>query len=170
MARNLWSVLCERITVDQRTNLISYLTCIEGVTTLQLPGTVPTLAIGTAWLREGDNDKAFVFRLVVVNPDNSEKVLMEGSQEFASGQRARLGFVMDGFPIQQTGQYVFRIETKSDGNWEVRATLPMDVGLQTPAEQTRDSKASATVSDVAKPKANKKRGGRTKSEKETGKG
>lgn len=150
MAKHLWSVLCERISIDQRTNLVSYLTCMEGVTARQLPGAVPTLAIGSLWQRDSDEEHSFVFKLVVVSPDKSEKMLLQGSQDFGPTEKARTNFVMDGFPIEQTGQYVFRIETQNVSDWECRAMLPLDVTLHT-GEQAGESGGSVAVSDVTKP-------------------
>ena len=131
---HIWSVLCERVSIDQKTNLVSHLSCMEGITARQLPSAVPALAIETLWLRDGDEEDKAVFRLVVVNPDKSEKVLVQGSTEFGPNDKAHLTIGMDGFPVLQTGRYFFRIESQNGANWEIKASLPMDVGLATNQE------------------------------------
>lgn len=147
MAKHVWSVLCERVSIDQRTNLVSYLTCMEGVAASQLPIAVPALAIGSLWLRDVDEEHSFVFRLVIIGPDKSQKMLIEGSQEWGPNGKARTTFVMDSFPIEQTGQYVFRIETQNaGGDWESQAMLPLDVELRT-GEQAGET--GKNVSDSA---------------------
>ena len=51
MIKHIWSVLCERISIDQYSNLASYLSCIEGITIKKLPFTFPSLAFGSRWYK-----------------------------------------------------------------------------------------------------------------------
>lgn len=164
MAEHVWSVLSERIIIDQRTNSISCLTCIEGVTAPQLPSTVPVLSIGSMWMRGNEEEKDFVFRLVSVRPDKSEKELIQGAQTLEPNGRGRVVIVMDGFPIEQTGRYVFRVETQSAGSWEIRAKLPMDVALRS-QEQTSKAASDLDKARSKSPRSSKMRSNRSAREK-----
>ncbi len=148
MAEHVWSVLCERVVIDQRTNLASCLTCIEGVSAPQLPSNIPALSIGSMWVSDTEEKKSFTFRLVAVSPDKNEKVLLEGTQDVEPNGRGRVGIVLDGFPIEQTGKYMFRIEAKEGGSWEIKAKLPMEITLRKPQQAGK----TETERDKAQPK------------------
>jgi hypothetical protein len=153
MAKHIWSVLCERISVDQRTNLVSYLSCIEGIRALELPFAVPNLSLGTLWLTDNKKAEKIVFRLVLGCPDSTEKVLVEGSQEQAPSARARINLILDGLAVDQTGQHIFRLEMLNNDSWEVKAEVPFDVVLEA-KEQVAKGKEGGAES-AKKPKKGK---------------
>lgn len=143
MAKHIWSVLCERISVDQRTNLVSYLSCIEGIRAHELPFAVPNLSLGTLWLTDKKTTEKITFRLVLGCPDQTEKLLVEGSQEQAPSARARINLILDGLAVDQTGQHTFRVEMLNNDSWEVKAELPFDVILEAQEQVVKGQERSA---------------------------
>ena len=49
MIRNVWSVLCRDIIIDQESNAVTYIRCIEEGAAANLPVHIGPLYIGTLW-------------------------------------------------------------------------------------------------------------------------
>lgn len=128
MFKHAWSILCERISIDQSTHLVSYFTCIEGLETKTLPVTLPLLAYGVRLYKDNDSEESIQARLVLVKPDGSEIVLIEGEQKSAA-QNHRLNIVLNGITISQSGTHKFRLLQKHEEHWTVINELPLPVKL-----------------------------------------
>lgn len=133
MITNLWSVLCKDIVTDQKTNLVSYLNCLEGLTALKLPANLPLVSLGTLWLIEPENGKEVKFkvRLSFEKPGNSAKQLLVETPEkiYAKKHRERINFELSGLHIDMIGKYKFVIEYNDGVDWNIIGDVFLDVEI-----------------------------------------
>jgi hypothetical protein len=137
MFKHVWSVLCERISIDQNTNLVSYLTSTEGFTTESLPIAVLNLAYGTRWYKEGDGEEILRIRLFLVAPDGSEKELITGEQK-SKANNHRTNIMLNGLFFEQSGDYMFKLQMQEDDKWVTVHEMPLTISVKTP-EKTNDT-------------------------------
>lgn len=129
MIVHIWSVLCERISIDRDTNLVSYLTCIEEITVARLPFICPLLAFGSLWQTNRPSKDVLKFRLLLISPEGSEKVLIESEDYVFEKERHRTNIILNGIPFEHPGTYLFRIQKKQAKEWEMMAEIPMKIIL-----------------------------------------
>lgn len=132
MIKHIWSILCERISVDQQTNLVSYLTCIEEIAVAKLPAIHSFFALGSTWRTDHPGEDIIKIRLVQISPDGSKKTLIETNDFKLETERHRTNLVLNGIPFDQAGTYVFRIESQSGSAWKTEAEIPLRVILKAP--------------------------------------
>jgi Family of unknown function (DUF6941) len=130
MIKHIWSVLCERISVDQQTNLVSYLTCIEEITIAKLPAMHSLFALGSIWRTDHPGEDILKIRLIQISPDRSKKTLIETDDFKLEKERHRTNLILNGIPFDQAGTYVFRIESQSEAIWKTEAEIPLKVTLR----------------------------------------
>lgn len=128
MFKHVWSVLCERVSVDQNTNLVSHLTCVEGVDTVQLPFLLPVLTYASRWYKDDDSEKSLKAKLVLVAPDSSETTLAEGELK-TSLRNQRLNIFFAGLTISQNGIYKFKLLQENEGHYLIVHEMPFGVKL-----------------------------------------
>lgn len=131
MIKHIWSILCERISIDKKTNLLSYLTCVEEFTVTQLPVSSPILAFGTLWQTDSPSQEKLIFKLILIMPDGSEKVLFESKDFVFEKERHRTNVILNGLTFDQTGTHIFKMQKKQKNEWETVAEIPMKIKLQT---------------------------------------
>lgn len=125
----MWSILCESISINQETNLVSYLTCIHGVVTHSLPVSLRRLYFGSTWMKEVPNPEILNVRLVLGEPNGSRQILLSTGSIEVKEDNHHFNFVLDGMPIKETGFYVFILEMEKDANWIEVANIPFRVRL-----------------------------------------
>jgi len=130
MIKHIWSILCERISIDKETNLLSYLTCVEEVTVTQLPVSSPLLAFGTLWQTDSPSQEKLIFRLILIMPDGSEKILIESKDFVFEKERHRTNIILNGLTFDQTGPHIFKMQKKLEKDWDTVAEIPMKIKLQ----------------------------------------
>ena len=130
MIQHIWSVLCERISTDQDTNLVSYLTCIEEITVSQLPFAIPLLALGSLWQTDRPFKDVLKARLLLNSPDGSEKILIETEASIFQKERHRINIILNGIPFDKFGKYIFKVQMKLKEEWKTAAEIPLKVGMQ----------------------------------------
>jgi|WetSurMetagenome_2_1015567.scaffolds.fasta_scaffold16780_5 hypothetical protein len=133
MIRHVWSILCERISIDQNSNLLSYFTCIEGIRTKKLPITLKPLSFGTRWCMEGENKEKIEFQLILVAPSGKE-VRLHADQFTMLKKNHRSNFILDGLKIEEFGEYNFRMRMKKEDKWITVANIPLNVELESNKE------------------------------------
>ncbi len=126
MMKHIWSILCERTSVDSQTNLISYLTAIEAISIKRLPFRIPFLVFATLWRSDSEHGGAIELKLVMVNPDRSEKVVQHFKTQ-STATKHRVNLVLNGMEFSQSGTYRFRLERLNGKRWERVSELPLDV-------------------------------------------
>ena len=136
MPKQLWTILCTSISIDQETNVISLFGVIEQ---LQIGGgmsvdqqlVLPSqFNLVTLWTRS-DADKAekAVARYNLQLPNGEIKPGGEIQVELTSSIRNRSIVKINGLPIHGPGEYKFLIEIRADDSQEwIRAhELPLQV-------------------------------------------
>lgn len=141
MIDHIWSVLCERISVDQQSNLQSYLTCIEDITVQQLPARILRISFASRWFKKSDSKNNFSFRLSLVHPGGTEEVLIKyNDMKFdPKFENIHLNFILDNLLIKEEGLHTFRLERKRDNDWQMVSKTPLKVQL-IPANKTKGTK------------------------------
>jgi hypothetical protein len=128
MFKHVFSLLCERVSIDQQSNLVSYLTSIEGVETVQLPFPLLTLTYASRWYKDNDSGESLKVNLFLIAPDGSETKLAE--VEFSTISRNhRLNILLHGLMFSQGGTHQFRLLQEHEGHWIVVHELPFNVKL-----------------------------------------
>jgi len=129
MIKNILSMICKDCLIDQRTNLVSYINCFEGVTVPTLPANLMEFNIATLWRKNvGENTKV---RVRYKSPDGAIK---DVGQEIAFEQpdktEHRIQFLVGGLPVEKEGKYSFLIEYKEGDNWKLAQELFLNVKKQ----------------------------------------
>jgi hypothetical protein len=137
MIQHIWSILCERISTDHDTNLVSYLTCIEEITVNQLPFAIPLLALGSLWQTDRPSKDVLKERLILVSPEGSEKTLIEPEDCIFEKERHRINIILNGIPFDKFGKYIFKVQIKAKEEWKTVAEIPLKVGMQTNADKSK---------------------------------
>lgn len=140
MIRHAWSVVCEKVIIDQTTNNVSLDVLeqmnLEGVVSLPLGQgfLVPTrVEVVSLWYRDPsggpDNGRARV-RLIAPG-DEKELGLIEYALDLSVHERARTRGSLPAFPLVGSGTYYFLTEQKVDEKWNEVARIPLQVEAQT---------------------------------------
>lgn len=145
MFNHVWSVLCERISVDKDTGLISYLTSVEDITAQKLPSIIKNLSFGSRWFKMSDSKDILNIRLSLIRPDETEQELIKTDDLKIDPKldNIRLNFALDNLQVKEKGIYVFRLERKKDNNWQVVSETPLKVQF-VPANNTREAKEGSS--------------------------
>lgn len=136
MFEHIWSVLCERISIDQDTNLASYLTAVEVINAKQLPIAVHNLSLGTRWHKDEESEAILWIRLSLISPDGKEKKLVEGEQH-ATSRNHRVNFILNGIVFEKIGRYALRLQVKEEEAWSTVHEIPLEITLDAQSTQMR---------------------------------
>lgn len=128
----MWAILCERISIDQETNLVSYLTCVEGVVTIGLPLNIRNLSFGSTWLKEKLGTEIFAVRFSIVKPNGSRQVIKVTDPIETNKDNYRLNIFLDGMKLNEAGVFFFKLDMQDGDNWIEVASVPLNVKLVTP--------------------------------------
>ncbi len=142
MFEHIWSVLCERVSIDQDTNLASYLTAVEGINAMQLPITVQNLSLGTRWHKEEDSEAHLSIRLFLVAPDGMEEKLVDGVQSTTS-RNHRVNFILNGLVFKKIGRYVLKLQVKNDERWTTVHEIPLEITISAPSAHPQQPRPNA---------------------------
>ena len=144
MFKHVWSVLCERVSIDQNSNLASHFTCIEGIETIQLPFPLLTLTYASRWYKDDDTEEIIKVNLVLIAPDGSETKLVEGEAKTAL-RNQRFNILLNGLMISQSGTHKFKLLQEHEGHWVVAHEMPFNVKLLSKESMETKMKAQLVV-------------------------
>ena len=130
MIKHIWSVICERIVVDQTTNLVSYQTCLEGITAAKLPFNLTAFAFGSRWYKDSSDDEKLSFRLTCVTPKGNENLLVQVDDQILSAPSHRTNILLNGLPFEEEGTYYFTLKMKRENKLIKIAEIPFSVSVQ----------------------------------------
>lgn len=130
MIKHLWSISCEKIIIDQKTNLISYLTCIEELVAKKLPAVGSLFALGSLWQTDSPKEDILKFRWILVSPKGIEKEMFESKDFILEKERHRTNIILNGISFDSTGIYIFRLQTKLNEKWKTATEIPLKVSLK----------------------------------------
>ncbi|GBD98430.1 hypothetical protein BMS3Abin07_00444 [bacterium BMS3Abin07] len=144
MVKHIWSVLCERISIDQETKLASYLTCIEGIVAVELPAVINNLAFGSRWYKDGESEETLRFRLMLLSPDGTEEILIDSRSQNINSDNHRTNIILNAMDFKQSGNYTFRLYQRLDKKWVVVNEIPLNITLKPEAKTKTPNKEKKT--------------------------
>ena len=134
MIEHAWTVLCDKVLVDEETQNIS-LDVIDQLTALVAP--IPAggavlipnrLQIVSLWYRR---DPAIASRqrarVRMIDPDDRQLGEVPVDLDLTSTERLRTRGMLSGVPVTKSGWYHFIVEVEEQGAWKVVANVPLQV-------------------------------------------
>ncbi len=125
MIRNVWTILCRDIIVDQESNSISYIRCIEEGAAESVPVQIGPIFLGTLWEVIGSPPVSVGFRVVLVSPAKTSQVILQTKPIVLEGARHRLNFRINALRLEEFGMYMLRVEFNPGKKWETASALPL---------------------------------------------
>lgn len=144
MIKHIWSVLCQKSSVDQQSNNVSLFDVFEALevdinpapnikspsnSEYNIPVQYQVVTL-LSKIKTDPKDTQYNIRITLVNPDEKEKILVDQNLTFvANKKRMRSINQIQGLPVNKSGDYHFIVELKEDGKFEKVADLPLEVKL-----------------------------------------
>ena len=133
--RHVWTVVCEKVVVDSRTNNAS-LDVLEQVLLgpeafgSDAPVLVPMpMTIASLWHRnELDDPERGTARMTIIDPSGTRIAEAEIAVDLTQHVRSRSFAQTGGMPITGVGVYEFVIEQQANDDWTEVARVPLQVG------------------------------------------
>lgn len=126
MIKNILSMICRECLIDQRTNLVSYINCFEGITVGTLPTALIDFRIATLWRKNADENTKV--RVRYKSPDGVIKDLVQEINFEPLGKiEHRVVFAVNGLLIEKEGVYSFLVEYKEGDDWRLAQELFLTV-------------------------------------------
>ncbi|MFA5933428.1 MAG: hypothetical protein WCV81_04095 [Microgenomates group bacterium] len=144
MIKHIWSVLCQKSSVDQLSNNISLFDVFEALEvdiksasnvkpTTDSSYNVPVQYQVVTLLSKDtadSKDTQYSIRITLVNPEEKEKILVDQNLTFlANKKRMRSINQIQGLPVNKSGDYHFIVELKHEEKFQKVADLPLEVKL-----------------------------------------
>ena len=126
MIENIWSIVCADIITDNRTNLVSYINCLEELSVPKLPVVVPLISVGTLW-EKSDEDDNLTIKVNLESPAGSKKELFKSESLKMEKKRHRVNVEIGGLTFEETGIYNFIIEYLNKKEWKVAKKIPIHI-------------------------------------------
>ena len=136
MPEHVWSVLCQKTSLDQHSGMVSIFGVVEALAVTgpepKEKGLLPFEAtLISMWRRsEASTPEAFQSRIVVITPDGAEHPAGEVfTADLQTNLRFRIFAPMTALPFRGGGVYRFAVDwrARSDGKWARVARVPLDV-------------------------------------------
>lgn len=142
MIKHIWSVLCQKSSIDQQSNNVSLFDVFEALEV----GINPVVNIKTAdnpefnipvqyqvvtlWtITDAKNNEGEV-HITLIYPDGKEKILVNSDLKFPAGKRRMRSInQIQGLPVNKSGDYHFIVELEQEGKFQKVADLPLEVKL-----------------------------------------
>lgn len=144
MIKHIWSVLCQKSSVDQQTNNVSLFDVFEALELDVTPAqnikapsnpkfNIPVqYQIVTLLSKEkaDSNETHYNIRITLVNPEGEKQTIVDQKLPFsASKRRMRSINQIQGLPVNKSGDYHFIVELKQGEKFQQVADLPLEVKL-----------------------------------------
>lgn len=130
MVRNVWSVLCRDVLVDQESNSVSCIRCLEEGATAALPVRIGPIYLATLWEKEGDEPEAVTARVTLESPGGEQRVLLQTNPLTFARPLQRLQFRIAELSINEFGRFRVHLECRQGEEWNRAASLPLLVRFQ----------------------------------------
>lgn len=142
MIKHIWSVLCQKSSVDQQSNNVSLFDVFEALEV----GINPAANIKTSnnpelnipiqyqivslWTIADAKNNGGEVRITLISPDGEEKILVNSELKFPTGKRRMRSInQIQGLPVNKSGDYHFVVELKQEKEFQKVADLPLEVKL-----------------------------------------
>jgi|AntAceMinimDraft_18_1070375.scaffolds.fasta_scaffold89650_2 hypothetical protein len=138
--KNVWSIICEKSSIDSQTNLLSLFNCIEEmkleIDKNKMPKTdklvIPVnFQLISLWTIE-NHAKENMLEIKVEFIDPKGRILNEFPNTLKSkkgDKRLRSITNIQGMQITEGGRYYYRISQKKGNQFEIASETPLDVNL-----------------------------------------
>lgn len=131
MVRNVWSILCRDVLVDQESNSVSCIRCLEEGATTSLPVQIGPIYLATLWEKEGDEPEMVTARITLESPGGEQRLLLQTNPLTFARPLQRLQFRIAALPIGEFGRFRVHLECSQGEEWHQAASLPLLVRSQT---------------------------------------
>ncbi|MCG2711884.1 MAG: hypothetical protein L6416_06130 [Candidatus Omnitrophica bacterium] len=122
MINNIMCMICKDIIEDSKTRMTSYISCIEEVSAKKFPVKLPSMTLGTTWMKDSDAEEKMMLRIKIIFPNSEEKILLEPPEIKMTKTKHRLNCTIEGLPLTQEGVHRFVVEKLGVSGWEFAAT------------------------------------------------
>jgi hypothetical protein len=126
MARLIWAITCQRIIVDNDSNLVTYVDATEEVHVPQMPFPL-AFYIGLLWAREAPGE-SIRMRVSVHDPDGTVTFQREGYLVHPVVIRHRANLPI-AFVAQSAGEASVMVEQFVNDDWRVEKIIPIHVDI-----------------------------------------
>ncbi len=148
--QHIWSILCQKSSIDFETNLVSLFECIEEVN-LVFNGTkeansekivVPVnWQLVNYWVVEEGNEKELEIRIDFINPQGDVFNTFENKIDLQENiKRFRSRTNINGFEVTKSGRYKVIVNQKKGGDYIQVAELPVDLNISFNISSGEDNK------------------------------
>ena len=135
---HIWSVLCQKSSIDQQSNLISLFSCLEKLEVTvngiieKEPMVVPLeFDLVNFWtVEDPTKDNTLQLKIEILDPEG--KVLRELITEHTEKEgvvRLRSITRIQSMPLTSKGRYIVRVSQMHNGKYVLSAELPLDVEI-----------------------------------------
>ena len=142
--KHIWSIFCRTMIEDKTTNNPSLIEVTERIGfKAELPDERPValpfpypLFVVSNWWRDSEDDKSkYPSRVRFISPDQVElrKIEYEVNLE-ESGRMRTFGQIAE-LPFTVNGIYEFEVAYKNNEDWEVVASIPLEIFHEQPDDQ-----------------------------------
>lgn len=139
MIVHVWTVLCSRSIIDDKSNNISLIDVLEQLAIIGfLPTVVPiTFEVVNLWARSDvDQPSRGQARLRFLDPSGHIRGEHEYEVDLSAHQRSRTGIAIAGLPVQEAGHHHFLVQLWDEGEaeWRDVVRIPLEI-LFEPSER-----------------------------------
>lgn len=142
--KHIWSILCQKSSVDKESNLISLFDCVEEISLVIDQTKAPKddklivpieFQLVSFWVFEKINktkDNVLEMKIELLDPDKKLLGRFENKFKVKKGStRFRSRISIKGLRITKNGRYTFKVRGKGEGEkgHKVVAELPLDLNL-----------------------------------------
>lgn len=132
--KHLWSLICEKSSIDFETNTVSIFNCIEelGIVTDKLVDQIP-LSFQILGLWELEGEKNLALKIEVIDPNkNIINTLNANFPINGVYKRFRSRLNIQGMPVNKSGRYVIKISRKLEDvdKYKNESEIPLDLNIQ----------------------------------------
>jgi hypothetical protein len=151
--KHIWTVLCQKSVIDNETNLISLIDCLEELNlTMDMdkePGNtsekivIPlNFQVASFWLIEDKNLKKLEIKIELNDPENNKINEINNVFELKEDYlRYRTRINVQGMPITKSGRYLFKIyQIEQGGISKCVSEVPLDVKIDYKLPNLRNPK------------------------------
>lgn len=138
--KNIWSIICEKSSIDSQTNLLSLFNCIEEIK-LEIDKTkmpksdkivIPaSLQLISFWIiEEPAKENSADIKVNFVDPKgNVLNEFVKTLKTKKNEKRLRSVINIQGIPITDSGRYYYKILQKKGNKFEVVSEVPFDINM-----------------------------------------
>jgi len=136
--QHIWSVLCQRSSIDFETNLVSLFECIEEINlvfnnTKDANNEKMVIPVNwqlvNYWIVDG-GEGSLEIKIDFVNPEGNVFSSYENKIDLQNNiKRFRSRTNINGFEVAKSGRYKLMISYKKEGSYEKVSEIPVDINI-----------------------------------------